>query len=650
MKKRNVLIMVAVSLMATSAIAATITNEMLINFDGTLVADWSGAYTPAGSDYISGGPAYIWGEVGAKSISGGILTTDSAAGLYQQEAFLWQRPGGLHGTEEVWAAIPQSFSAEMVFKPETGTAGNGEFDTLLSFGLYSRLFYDGSADVIGVQTYDVGTSAWVTTDAGTPSGFDDVDWHHYGLVYDAATRTLEGYIDNQLVVSIVTVGGAAGYDSTVANEGFFKFGNDSWNTVNTRATYGMFDAVAVSTFTGNFNGAADFVITEVPNLLLTAPKTRAVYQRDDQNIAMVPVEGTYLEPATAIEARTVVMAGYGGTDTGWQVIDASPGGGFFSAALPVSVGGWYSIEVRAFTGSEYGETASVDKIGVGEVFITSGQSNSANYGSPPLTPTHDIVSAWIGGSWRHGYDPQPIASAGGGVQTGSPWSRLGDILVDRFGCPIGFVSVGIGATRVDEWVPGAPTNYYSRIQSAISSMGVNGMRSILWHQGESDSLASTSAAAYANRLNSIITQSRADAGWDVPWGVALASYHPSSTPAQEAPVRTGQELVIAGDPLVFQGADTDDFHNLGYLYDTVHFNAAGLYEHAKSWERVILKNFFPCDYDADGDVDIDDLAVFAGYWLSANCIETYDCEEFDFLDDDKINLNDFSICAQNWLD
>jgi hypothetical protein len=375
---------------------------------------------------------------------------------------------------------------------------------------------------------------------------------------------------------------------------------------------------------------------------LSEPKTRAVFQRNSQNTALVPIQGSYVNFPEHIEARAVVMDGFVGSATDWHIIDANPSGGYFSSELPVASGGWYRIEVRAFYDTGYSSVVSVDKVGVGEIFITAGQSNSANYGNPAMTPTSDIVSAWTGSSWRHAYDPQPIATGSGG----SPWSRLGDILAERLGCPIGFVSLGIGSTRVDQWIPG--TSYYTRIQSAITSMGNHGFRAILWHQGESDSLAGTSAADYAARLNSIIIQSRIDAGWDVPWGVSLASWHPYSNTAQEMLVREGQIQVIGSDPFVFEGADTDDFHNLGYLYDSVHFNANGLYEHALEWKWAILKYLFPCDFEPDNDVDLEDLGAFLSFWLSVDCFDSADCDENDLLNDDLIDFGDFAICVSYW--
>jgi len=338
------------------------------------------------------------------------------------------------------------------------------------------------------------------------------------------------------------------------------------------------------------------------SITIIQPLSRAVFQRDEKNIAMVPVKGIYEGSPTRIEARAIVMDGFTGTPTDWHIIDASPTGGSFSASIPVTAGGWYSIQVRPFKGEKPGLTSIVNEIGVGEVFITSGQSNSANYGSPGLTPNHDTVSAWTGNNWRHAYDPQPIASGRGG----SPWSRLGDILVERLGVPIAFISTGVGSTKVGQWVPGA--RYYSRLKSAIDVAGPSGMRAILWHQGESDSIAGTTASAYARSLNSIIGQTRTYAGWEIPWGVALVSYHPSSLADKEEEVRQGHIQVIEGDPLVFAGPDTDTFHTSGWLAGTVHFNAAGLLEHARRWETAIVRQFFTCDSESN---KIDDFEMCA---------------------------------------
>lgn len=320
-----------------------------------------------------------------------------------------------------------------------------------------------------------------------------------------------------------------------------------------------------------------------PHIVAVSPMPRAIYQRGNLDTAAIPITGIWQSSFVRAEARAVVKQGYSGVDTGWQSMATQCVSDVFSGTLSVTAGGWYDVELRVFDGLAYSAVTTVEKVGVGDVYITAGQSNAGNNGSPEYTPTNDIVSAWNGDVWRHAYDPQPIATSGFGK--GSPWSRLGDLLVAKESVPIGFVSVAVGGTRIDQWVPGS--NYYSRIQDAITDMGATGFRAILWHQGESDSAAGTTTSNYVARLQSIIAQSRVDAGWDVPWGVALASYYPGASTNDQAQVRAAQLEVIAAAPLVFQGSDTDEYHNLGYLIDTVHFNEAGLYQHAIDWKSAI---------------------------------------------------------------
>lgn len=277
------------------------------------------------------------------------------------------------------------------------------------------------------------------------------------------------------------------------------------------------------------------------------------------------------------------------TTTSWQTIATNPNGAFSGALTGVAAGGWYAVEVRSVFNETPTASITINKVGVGDIYITCGQSNSANYGAPIHTPTDDRVSvrtAVSGSTWRHGYDPMPVASGAGG----SVWSRLGDQLAAADDIPIGFICVGVGGTEVSQWVPGT-ANYDNRLKPALQSLGASGCRAVLWHQGESDSLASVTAITHAARLNSMITQSRTDAGWTVPWYLAEASFHPSSNLTQEEPVCAGQRLAVHGDAKVFLGPTTDAFHLEdaagGKLSDSVHFNAAGLLDHATQWRDIL---------------------------------------------------------------
>jgi len=148
------------------------------------------------------------------------------------------------------------------------------------------------------------------------------------------------------------------------------------------------------------------------------------------------------------------------------------------------------------------------------------------------------------------------------------------------------VSVGVGATATRQWLP--PKGLYPRLRSAIRAVAPTGVRGVLWHQGESDAIAKTSAQQYAANMRKIITQSREDAGRALPWFVAIAAYHPHSSKEDENRVNEGQRAVIAEMANVFAGPNTDEHPKTkDYLCDSVHFNGKGLQRHAEEWAEIL---------------------------------------------------------------
>lgn len=305
-----------------------------------------------------------------------------------------------------------------------------------------------------------------------------------------------------------------------------------------------------------------------------APMPRAVYQRHAGDVGEIPVRGVLSIPADRVEARVA------GVD--WAVVSAAPDAQVFDGRFTAPAG-WHRVELRAFDDDALVAETWVEPVGVGEVFITAGQSNSANHGSAPLTPVDPRVSARGLGGWQPAADPQPVATGNGG----SPWSALGDLLAARFDVPIGLLSVGVGGTTVGQWQPAAADALYLRLTWALSVVGLDGARAVLWHQGESDARSGTTAETYTQQLDTLIRQSRNDAGWAVPWIVARVGFLPGTPQAAIDAVVQGQQNVIEADPLVFEGPETDDLLGDAWRYDQVHFNEAGLREHARRWNERI---------------------------------------------------------------
>ena len=343
-----------------------------------------------------------------------------------------------------------------------------------------------------------------------------------------------------------------------------------------------------------------------PSIRLDSPLDWQVFQRDSKALGRVDVRGG----SQAVEHLEVRFEGKGDSAADWQRVPLAADG-TFSSTIELPAGGWYRCQVRGLAGGNAVTETNVAKVGVGEVFVVAGQSNSANHGEQQLQPTSGKVAAFDGGRWQAANDPQPGASGGGG----SFLPPLGDALVERFGVPIGFVACGIGATSVREWLPAGTTfpapptltgrvrqladgrwesdgAAYAMLVERMKSLGPGGFRAVLWHQGESDANQQAPSRTlpgklYREYLTAIIAASRRDIGRHIPWFVAQASYH---VPGDEAsPDIRAAQAAICSDGTALAGPDSDslkmEWREAGG--QGVHFSGPGLKEHARLWLEKI---------------------------------------------------------------
>lgn len=345
-------------------------------------------------------------------------------------------------------------------------------------------------------------------------------------------------------------------------------------------------------------------------IAITSPVDQQVVQRASRATGTLRVEGMVRGDDArggVVEARFLATpdAAWSG---GWPVA----ADGAFSGLLEAAAGGWHPLEVRLVRGGEAVATAMVPNVGVGEVFVVAGQSNSANHGEERQQPRSGRVAVQDGSGWRLADDPQPGASGGGG----SFVPPLGDALVEACDVPVGFICCGIGATSIREWLPEGtafvppPTlrgrvrqlpdgrfasdgRAFTNLCDRIASVGPQGFRAVLWHQGESDANQADPACTlpgdvYREQLEILIRASAAKIGWRPPWFVAQASYHgPQDRGSPD--IRAAQARAWS-DGLALQGPDSDslggDWREGGGR--GVHFSAAGLKRHAELWAEKIL--------------------------------------------------------------
>jgi hypothetical protein len=339
-----------------------------------------------------------------------------------------------------------------------------------------------------------------------------------------------------------------------------------------------------------------------PSLTLLSPRDFQVFQRQTRTHGMVTVDGR-AEDGSTVEVRVMGRE--------WETLPIDRRTGTFHASLATPAGGWFQVDARLLAGRQVVAEAAVAHVGVGEVFVVAGQSNSCNYGAERQKPASGKVASFDGSNWAIADDPQ----GGGGGKGGSFMPAFGDAMVARFDVPVAVAACGIGSTSVRQWLPrgsimtnepttgalvkriepgkwAATGEPFEKLMRRVDALGPRGSRAILWHQGESD--AGQARAGYPPErqitgdqyqkfMEQLIHATREQAKWDVPWFVAQATYH-SESDAADAEFRAAQKA-LWDNGTALQGPDTD---SLGKAFRAgVHFNAAGLAAHGKLWSEKV---------------------------------------------------------------
>ncbi len=347
-------------------------------------------------------------------------------------------------------------------------------------------------------------------------------------------------------------------------------------------------------------------------ITLTSPLDYQVFQRSAPLKGEVQICGIAHLQADRLEARLTGTSLNGPLPGNWVRLHFDKASGAFRASLSTVPGGFYQLEVRLLRAHTQVAETAVAHLGVGEIFVISGQSNSTNYGEVRQTTETGMVSAFSGDSWQIANDPQP------GVQDssskGSFIPSFGDALYRKYHVPIGIAAVGHGSTSVRQWLPAGeridvmPTmtrfvthnaagdlvsdgTLFNGMMTRIHQLDRHGFRALLWHQGESDAHQQAgheiTAAQYRQMVIELIRASRKSAGWNFPWIVAEATYHSPKDPSDPDIERAQRSLWRRG--VAIEGPDTD---TLGSEYRQnhgagVHFSDTGLKAHGALWAQAV---------------------------------------------------------------
>ncbi len=351
---------------------------------------------------------------------------------------------------------------------------------------------------------------------------------------------------------------------------------------------------------------------------ILVPQQLQVFQRYNATT------GKMLLKLTALDSigRIVVAVTQNGQaiKTETYEVNLSPGAVYVRSMI-LPAGGWYQVSVQELNlsnGKSY--SAQVNQVGIGDVYVTAGQSNSVNYGQTRNSTNSGKYVALNPNniSWQIGYDPQPglqpAPQAGHTASDlystyvntqGSTWPSMGDALVNATHIPTATIMAGYGGSQVKSWQKGDAGGLYARlktaVQLAVSESG--GLRMILWHQGEADSLMGTPEQDYESRLHQVQLSLNADfGGGDIPWMVARAAFVPenngTSGSCDTRPLNAGNDqqitsaqTALAQSGACYAGPSTDDLVGPTYRYPgagCIHLSTTGAITTGQRWAAQIL--------------------------------------------------------------
>lgn len=195
----------------------------------------------------------------------------------------------------------------------------------------------------------------------------------------------------------------------------------------------------------------------------------------------------------------------------WTRCDMEADGTHWSVALTLPEGGLYRLEASVQPGDSLwiDKIACVYHIGVGDIYVTAGQSNMTGYGrdaayDPPCLGVHMYRNR---GDWSIAAHPLADALNGryGYPENGtgtSPALSFARRLHDRLHIPIGIVPTAVGGTPLSEWNPAEKGGCYREMEKRLSVIG--DFKGFLWLQGCSDCNADC-AEDYLERFSRMVS-------------------------------------------------------------------------------------------------------------------------------------------------
>lgn len=215
------------------------------------------------------------------------------------------------------------------------------------------------------------------------------------------------------------------------------------------------------------------------------------------------------------------------------------------------------------------------------VYITYGQSNSANYGQIGYKVTKNTYMYFENKIYK--YEDPSLGATG---NNGSVWGRVGDYLIsNNFSNSVIFFNAGYGGSTIDKLLYGKRYDYFiNNIVEAKKKF--NKINAILIMQGEANHEEYYGSKKYIDQYNTLINLIKIHT--DAPIIISLSSFCNNYI---DKNLINKQKDVIKMHANVYEGPYTDSLIEKTYrLPDLCHMSEKGFDTLAKMWGDSIINN------------------------------------------------------------
>ena len=263
---------------------------------------------------------------------------------------------------------------------------------------------------------------------------------------------------------------------------------------------------------------------QVGAIIEDGPSDWQIIQQDSRGVGAVGLRGRWVgdseDPDTgAVNVRVVHEATGAPVSTAldWRPADTRDDH-TWEVQLEIPAGGLYRIETRYTAISNLAPEWSTRGdmrhfVGVGDLWVIAGQSNSAGYGrgaidDAPVLGVHVLRNSEQWALATHplneSTDTRHKANREGGNSGHSPYLQVGRRLQSALGHPIGLIQTALGGSALAPWNPteDEPTPLFDTMMHCIDLAGGR-IRGIFWYQGESDAQVPL-AQTYAERFSAAV--------------------------------------------------------------------------------------------------------------------------------------------------